>query len=867
MKKVIALCAGLALLPAVVDAAAPWSLVGAGGFTVENPAQIMDRKRPSLDGMVKDSAGNIWISCSYESEEYVPNQGFFAHGSGVTVIKPGGATVNVDVKTLGYASGITKLVEGGDGAIYALLNYSNLEWTTYTQFQDYILRLELKPNDTIDVTEVYTPGPQGASVWLSPVVNKIGGMACGGDGNIYWTQNGVDSNWRYHFFWRYDVVSKVIEEAPNRNGAIAECPGETHRLLDLEYLGDDQFAVVGAYSGSTWQCNRITWTTPVQALAANYSNPTWGRKWNTANAYDPLRKKMWVGGRSESAYYEWTKDGAGGTVVDLGGNKALQFVSTGAKNEYYSNNGITAPSAQLTAAMRLRVDSYSTDTTLMWQYGSSSKTVDGKGLAVALKIISGRLKLVDLYPGGGPSELADLGAVNVGGWNELYLYIDTAAATCKATWNNSVVYNGAIGFQIGKNWKSWLEWGSSVGASATCTATYDWVSQCIGEAGPGEEVSKHWLYVDGSKVANNDPYFLGSHIMTRFDGNPANATIFDASGNIGAFNSYKVWHANGYDELNSAVPGRRNQGGYWISALAVNPEDGQAWLAYSAEPSYEYDAWDRVRTVPLSFTGTKPPLGDEGVPEAGSQVVSLLFDSGTVYALTCSPTTGEYHVYSRSVPLTGPAAISVAKNNSVGARFETDTPKIVTLSQDNAFYIEDDNRASGIKVIPVDGEPVGSVGQRAAVTGFTDVVNGEAVVYANSVTLSATGDTIEPLNTTVASIGGGDTGIQPMVMGGEGAAYDASGNPFQSSASVGLNNTGLLMRVTGKLRWLISTGLYEFVDDGSGYPVLLNYPSTTGGAEGSMITVTGVVTVYWNPDTKQGFKVLTPRDASDIVFP
>ncbi|MEI6914877.1 MAG: hypothetical protein WCL39_07085, partial [Armatimonadota bacterium] len=439
MKRMVLIFTGLTMLLSVAIAtASTWNLVGTAGFTVESPIQITDGKRPTLNSMLKDAAGNIWVSCSYEQDEVQTGQGFNPHGSGVTVFKAGGGTVNVDVKALGYLGCITKMVQGGDGAIYVLSNYSNLEWTTYNQssltnpgYQDYILRLKLNIDNTISVTSIYTPGPQGLvgqAIFTLPVVNKIGGMAVGGDGNIYWTQNG-NSNiapnfWRMHFFWRYDVGSQVVEEAPNRNGLVAECASETHRLLDLEYVGGDQFAIVGPYSGSNWQCNPISWTVPEVYKVENTSNPTWGRVWNTATAYDPVRKKMWVGGRGSSPYAEWQKVGAGATVVDLdAGNKGLKFVSTGATNEYNSHNNITMPVPQFTGALRFRVDSYSTDTTLLWQYGPASKTPDGRGMAVALKILGGNLKLVDLYytyNGTGPQILADLGPVSLGIWNDIY---------------------------------------------------------------------------------------------------------------------------------------------------------------------------------------------------------------------------------------------------------------------------------------------------------------------------------------------------------------------------------------------------------------------------------------------------------------
>lgn len=858
MKRLISILT-VAVLSLITGAAvaSAWTHVGTAGFSKLSPVQLTDRKRPAINSMIKDSAGNIWVSCSYDDAEIVPGQGFYPKGSGVTVFKSGGGTVNVDVNALGYRNCITKLVEGGDGAVYALLNYSNLEWTTYAQFQDYILRLELMPNDTIDVSLVYTPGPQG-TIW-GTVVNKIGGMAAGDDGNIYWTQNGVDSNWRLHFFWRYNVGEGQVEEAPNRDGQIAECASETHRLLDLEYLGNDQFAVVGAYYADRWQCTPISWTVPSVYDVNNISQPSWGRKWNTANAYDPLRKKMWVGGRGEIAYREWKLIGPAGTVVALDDdNKGIRLSTSGTSNKYYTD-GFGVPSAQETGALRFRVDSFGSDFIVAWLYGNARKTTTGNGLAVMLKVVAGRFKLIDIYPNAGdPSELADLGAVNVGGWNELYLYIDAEAKTCKATWNGSVVYNGSIGHRENKNWLSWFEWGSEAADPGTgvSTVTFDWVAQCVGDVGPGEVESKYWLYLDGSILPTADPYFLGSNIMTRFDGDPLNPTIFDSTGKVGTFNSYPMWHANGYDELNSPVPGKRNQGLYWISGMAVNPYTGEAWVAWSAESTYAYDATDVVRTIPVQITGTKPQLGDEGVPEAGAQVVALMFDDGAAYALTCNLTTGAYNVYTKSVDVPGPMSIAAVKNKAVGMMVTTDSAKLVTLNEpgERWFYVEDDDRSSGIKVIPQTDQPVGSVGQRAQITGFSAVVNGEAVIYATSVALSATGDAITPLAMTVRSVGGGQLGIQPATL---------AGDAVDGVVPATLNTTGLLVRVAGKL---VVDGYDEYIDDGSGYPLFINWPPGTGGSDGDTVAVTGVSTVRWDSTAKKGFRTITPRDFTDIDF-
>ncbi|MGB9619498.1 MAG: hypothetical protein ACPL7K_03695, partial [Armatimonadota bacterium] len=207
------------LLTAAPVIAASWTHVGTSGFVVETPSQIRDYKRVVLCDMVKDTAGNIWAAVSYSSDNGITPE---PRSSGVTIFKPGfGSKIDVDIKALGYNGCITKLELGGDGAVYALQNYIHLEWN-WEVVTSRILRMQLNPDDTVTVTMIYSPGD--AVPWQTPV-NKLGGMAAGGDGNIYWTQNAVPTYWRDKFFWRYDTAGGYVEQAV-RDPGVYECSSE-----------------------------------------------------------------------------------------------------------------------------------------------------------------------------------------------------------------------------------------------------------------------------------------------------------------------------------------------------------------------------------------------------------------------------------------------------------------------------------------------------------------------------------------------------------------------------------------------------------------------------------------------------------------
>lgn len=74
---------------------------------------------------------------------------------------------------------------------------------------------------------------------------KLNSTAVDASGNVYWIMNGASSYWKYHFLWRYNVVTGEVEEAP-RTAGTNEGMSEIHRMFGLEYVGNDYFAVFGA---------------------------------------------------------------------------------------------------------------------------------------------------------------------------------------------------------------------------------------------------------------------------------------------------------------------------------------------------------------------------------------------------------------------------------------------------------------------------------------------------------------------------------------------------------------------------------------------------------------------------------------------
>ncbi len=113
---------------------------------------------------------------------------------------------------------------------------------------------------------------------------------------------------------------------------------------------------------------------------------------------------------------------------------------------------------------------------------------------------------------------------------------------------------------------------------------------------------------------------------------------------------------------------------------------------------------------------------------------------------------------------------------------EAVTAALTSSVDSGAFYIEDDSRASGIKVIS--GYPA-VVGNRVSVEGMIDTVNGERVIEASSVTAAAGTNIIAPLGATNKSLIGNGlsmTGLLAKTWGLVTSAGDSVWTPLQLTA-------------------------------------------------------------------------------------
>ncbi|MDH7601325.1 MAG: hypothetical protein QHI38_04175 [Armatimonadota bacterium] len=334
LKIVLSLTVLAALVAASSALAAPWYKIGTSGFTTQ-VSLMQDAKRIRFNDIAVDNAGNIYATAVNGNNNGTPG--------GLTIYKAGGGKIDVDLNALGYPGGITKLVKAGDGAIYGLQNWLEINWSYNSGVPNRIIRIN--PDGT--VTGIYSPGPAADK-------NRIGGLTVGADGNLYWTQNGADSYWKYHFLWRYDVASAQVEEAPINN--VNNGWSETHRMFDLEWIGGDMFAVI-KMGNQQWRADLISWTQ--NRISANVSDPGWGRDWVTALAYDPVQNRLWAGGRGTSnrnIMSRWNNPaGQGGSDVwhalntdaDAGATWWVSALDTDANGDAWMSFGIASATNNL----------------------------------------------------------------------------------------------------------------------------------------------------------------------------------------------------------------------------------------------------------------------------------------------------------------------------------------------------------------------------------------------------------------------------------------------------------------------------------------------------------------------------------------
>ncbi len=185
----------------------------------------------------------------------------------------------------------------------------------------------------------------------------------------------------------------------------------------------------------------------------------------------------------------------------------------------------------------------------------------------------------------------------------------------------------------------------------------------------------------------------------------------------------------------------------------------------------------------------------------------------------------------------------------------------VTAVFDGGFYIEGDDRASGLRVAWSDPSVVVAVGNRVVISGAMKTgADGERCLQATSVRIVPGTTMIAPIALAkLTDLGGCDSpDCDPATGAGQCGIEYCAGSP---------NNIGLLVKATGRVTAVGKDFFY--IDDGTNARdgsifkgVRVKCPSLAKPAKGDMVAVTGISTIQ-----KVGsriFRSITPRTQSDI---
>ncbi len=179
----------------------------------------------------------------------------------------------------------------------------------------------------------------------------------------------------------------------------------------------------------------------------------------------------------------------------------------------------------------------------------------------------------------------------------------------------------------------------------------------------------------------------------------------------------------------------------------------------------------------------------------------------------------------------------------------TDYPDLDSL----CFYVEAADRSSGIRVsLPPGSVPGLARGSVVNVIGtMGSLPSGERDIEGPMVIIVGSPTTLKPLGMNNGWVGGGNLGVPPL------------GEPGVTGG-VGLNNVGLLISTWGRVSY-DSTGLMMYVDDGSGYPVIVDYGGITVlPPAGQYANVVGISTLYESGTS--ALRMIWPRNYSDIMW-
>lgn len=348
--------------------AATWYKVG-DTTALGSISGARDVQRIPFNALASDASGNVYAATSLDN-------GMETNNSQVTIFKAGGGQVNVNLSAAGYQGMITKMVKAGDGNIYALQNFQQIQWDYDTGIPSRILKIT--PTGTVTAAVIRPT----MTAWNQPSW-KITGMDVGADGNIYYTTWGNNSstgggngNAKNDCIHRYNISTATAESLdPGYNNGWSQ----KHKMLDFVNIGNNDFAWIASGANEALSYSRENNPTKAWRRDGNIAvNPGWGRDHITGNGpvYDGVKDAIWVPARGASGRLILSRiNGVNGTVTsnhwhfmadEAGGSQWITGMDTDANGDCWF--GFMTDTSGLAAYQAARGH--------VWRYDQSLARID-----------------------------------------------------------------------------------------------------------------------------------------------------------------------------------------------------------------------------------------------------------------------------------------------------------------------------------------------------------------------------------------------------------------------------------------------------------------------------------------------------------
>ncbi|MEN6356869.1 MAG: C25 family peptidase propeptide domain-containing protein [Armatimonadota bacterium] len=310
-------------------------------------------------------------------------------------------------------------------------------------------------------------------------------------------------------------------------------------------------------------------------------------------------------------------------------------------------------------------------------------------------------------------------------------------------------------------------------------------------------------------------------------------------------------------------------------AIAVTSPNGGEKFTAGAQVTINFQTsgtWQSTEKVKLEYT-----TGLDSVWRPVSGADSLAYAAGSfTWNTTGLPGSHGYKVRASlvggSVSDTSDSTFTiVSRTKIIKAKSLTDgelvevSDAVVTCSTSSYIYIEDANRLGGIRMISTVAPTVSNL---LTVTGTISTINGERCIQAESYQVAGVSSALGPFAMKNSALGGSALGGQQAVMEYrmiKDATSQVTSRVFTSAA--GLNNVGMLVRVTGKVTYVGSDCFYvndgSNCDDGSGYIGVRVFSGTlTKPALGKYVALSAISATYYNNGSL--FRALVMPAQSDL---